>query len=68
ADHGEFVAGEMGDERGLGIVVVAAAKQSDLPILFAAVILASVLGIVMLGAVGGLSYLLLHKWHVSQQG
>ena len=64
---GEFVAGEMGDQRGLGIVVVVAAKQGELPMLFAAVALASLLGIVMLGAVNAVSYLLMHKWHVSQR-
>jgi len=63
---GEFVAGEMGDQRGLGIVVVVAAKQGELPMLFAAVALASLLGIAMLGAVNLVSYLLMHKWHVSQ--
>jgi NitT/TauT family transport system permease protein len=62
---GEFVAGEMGTERGLGIVIVIAAKQSELPMLFAAVILASLLGVVMLGAVNAASYLLMHKWHES---
>ena len=36
---GEFVAGELGSERGLGIVVVVAAKQGELPMLFAAVAL-----------------------------
>lgn len=63
---GEFVAGEMGDQRGLGIVVVVAAKQGELPMLFAAVALASLLGIAMLGAVNLVSYLLMHRWHVSQ--
>ena len=64
---GEFVAGEMGDQRGLGIVVVVAAKQGELPMLFAAVALASLLGIAMLGAVNAVAYLLMHKWHVSQR-
>ena len=64
---GEFVAGEMGDERGLGIVIMVAAKQGELPMLFAAVILSSVLGIAMLVAVNGCAYVLMHKWHVAHQ-
>ena len=64
---GEFVAGELGDDRGLGIVIMVAAKQGELPLLFAAVILASALGIVMLAAVSGVAHLLLHKWHVGHQ-
>jgi NitT/TauT family transport system permease protein len=64
---GEFVAGELGADRGLGIVVVVAAKQGDLPMLFAAVGLASVLGIAMVGGVNAAAYLLMHRWHVSQR-
>lgn len=64
---GEFVAGEMGSERGLGIVIVIAAKQSELPMLFAAVILASLLGVGLLGTVNAASYLLMHRWHESQR-
>jgi NitT/TauT family transport system permease protein len=62
---GEFVAGELGAERGLGIVVVVAAKQGELPMLFAAVALASLLGIAMVGAVNAAAYVLMYKWHVS---
>lgn len=62
---GEFVAGQMGAQRGLGIVVVVSARQGALPVLFAAVGLASVLGVAMLGLVNTASYLLLHRWHVS---
>jgi NitT/TauT family transport system permease protein len=64
---GEFVAGELGAERGLGIVVVVAAKQGDLPMLFAAVALASVLGIAMVGAVNLAAYFLMYRWHVSER-
>jgi NitT/TauT family transport system permease protein len=64
---GEFVAGELGAERGLGIVVVVAAKQGELPMLFAAVALASVLGIVMVGAVNMAAYFLMYRWHVSER-
>ncbi len=64
---GEFVAGDLGAQRGLGIVVVVAAKQGDVPILFAAVMLASVLGIVAVGGVSSVEYLLLRRWHVSRR-
>jgi NitT/TauT family transport system permease protein len=64
---GEFVAGELGAERGLGIVVVVAAKQGDLTVLFAAVALASVLGIAMVGAVNLAAYFLMYRWHVSER-
>jgi NitT/TauT family transport system permease protein len=64
---GEFVAGELGAERGLGIVVVVAAKQGELPMLFSAVALASLLGIAMVGAVNAAAYFLMHRWHVSQR-
>lgn len=65
---GEFVAGQMGEDSGLGIVVVVSARQGDLPMLFAAVILASLLGVAMLGLVSGSAYLMMHKWHVSHRG
>ena len=64
---GEFVAGELGADRGLGIVVVVAAKQGELPMLFAAVALASVLGIAMVGAVNAAAYFLMYRWHVSER-
>jgi NitT/TauT family transport system permease protein len=64
---GEFVAGQLGAQRGLGIVVVVSARQGALPVLFAAVGLASVLGLAMLGLVNTASYLLLHRWHVSHR-
>lgn len=62
---GEFVAGQLGAQRGLGIVVVVSARHGEVPALFAAVGLAALLGLAMLGLVGAGSYLLLHKWHVS---
>lgn len=64
---GEFVAGELGADRGLGIVVVVAAKQGELPMLFAAVALASLLGIAMVGGVNAAAYLLMYRWHVSER-
>jgi len=65
---GEFVAGSLGAQRGLGIVVVVAAKQGEVPMLLAAVALASLLGIAMVGLVSAIGYLLMYRWHVSQRG
>jgi NitT/TauT family transport system permease protein len=64
---GEFVAGSLGSERGLGIVVVDTAKQGDLTMQFAAVALACVLGIAMVGAVNIAAYVLMYRWHVSER-
>jgi NitT/TauT family transport system permease protein len=64
---GEFVAGELGAERGLGIIVMVAARHGELPVLFSAVALASLLGIAMLGAVNAAAYVLMVRWHVSQR-
>jgi NitT/TauT family transport system permease protein len=64
---GEFVAGTLGTQRGLGIVVVDAAKHGDVSVLFAAVALACALGIAMLGAVNLAAYVLMYRWHVSER-
>lgn len=64
---GEFVAGQMGDDRGLGIVVVVSARQGELPMLFAAVILASLLGLAMLGLVSASGYAMMRRWHASHR-
>jgi NitT/TauT family transport system permease protein len=64
---GEFVAGTLGADRGLGIVVVDAAKRGEVPMLLAAVALASALAIAMLGAVNLAAYFLMYRWHVSER-
>ena len=58
---GEFIGGG-----GLGSVVDVARRQQRTDIVFAAVILASVLGLAMFGAVSLLSTLLLRHWHPSE--
>jgi NitT/TauT family transport system permease protein len=65
---GEFVAGDLGAQRGLGILVVTAARQGEVALLFAAVFSASLLGVVAVGAVTLVEYGLLRRWHVSQRG
>jgi NitT/TauT family transport system permease protein len=63
---GEFVAGSL-DEQGLGIVVVESAKLSRMDKVFAAVLAASLLGLLMLSAVNLASWLTLRRWHASEQ-
>lgn len=59
---GEFIGGG-----GLGSVVDVARRQQRTDVVFAAVILASLLGLAMFGAVNLLSTLLLRHWHPSEQ-
>jgi NitT/TauT family transport system permease protein len=61
---GEFVAGDI-DQAGLGIILVAAAKMGDTATVFAAIGMASLLGVVMLLLLNLLGYLLLRNWHAS---
>jgi NitT/TauT family transport system permease protein len=60
---GEFIGGG-----GLGSVVDVARRQQRTDVVFAAVILASLLGLAMFGVVNLLSALLLRHWHPSEQG
>jgi NitT/TauT family transport system permease protein len=63
---GEFMAGLL-DEPGLGILVVDAKKNGDIALVFAAVLAASLLGLLMLAAVNLAGYLALRRWHASEQ-
>lgn len=62
---GEFVAGS---GEGLGILVLSANRQGGVALLFAAVLTASLLGLILFGIVQGCGYLLLRRWHASAQG
>ena len=62
---GEFVAGFSEGGAGLGILVLSSYRQLRTDLLFAAVLFASALGLVLFGAVNLLGYLLLHRWHPS---
>ena len=64
---GEFFASYAGDDAGLGLLVASWIKQYHTDRAFAAVGLASLLGLLMFGAVNGLSQLLLGRWHASAQ-
>jgi NitT/TauT family transport system permease protein len=59
---GEFIAGG-----GLGSVVEAARTQQRIDKVFAAVLLASVLGLGLFGLINLLSHLALRRWHASEQ-
>ena len=59
---GEFIAGG-----GLGSVVDIARTQQRIDKVFAAVLLASLLGLGLFGLINLLSYLTLRRWHASEQ-
>ncbi len=59
---GEFIAGG-----GLGSVVDVARTQQRIDKVFAAVLLASLLGLGLFGLINLLSYLMLRRWHASEQ-
>ena len=65
---GEFVAGFSEDAAGLGILVLASYRQLRTDLLFAAVLAASVLGLVLFGAVSLTGARLLRRWHPSASG
>jgi NitT/TauT family transport system permease protein len=60
---GEFIGGA-----GLGSVVDVARTQQRVDKVFAAVLLASVLGLALFGIVNLISFLTLRRWHASEQG
>jgi NitT/TauT family transport system permease protein len=59
---GEFIAGG-----GLGSIVETARTQQRIDKVFAAVLLASLLGLGLFGLINLLSYLALRRWHASEQ-
>jgi NitT/TauT family transport system permease protein len=62
---GEFVAGFSEGGAGLGILVLSSYRQLRTDLLFAAVLFASGLGLLLFGAVNLLGYVLLRRWHPS---
>lgn len=64
---GEFVAGFSEDGAGLGITVLSANRQLRTDLVFAAVLLSSVVGLALFGAVNVLGHLLLQSWHPSEK-
>ncbi|NMO18024.1 ABC transporter permease [Pyxidicoccus fallax] len=65
---GEFVAGFSEGAAGLGILVLSAYRQLRTDLLFAAVLAASGLGLVLFGAVSLIGARLLRHWHPSASG
>jgi NitT/TauT family transport system permease protein len=63
----EFVAGS-GTGTGLAWRIIEAGNRLDIPRMFAALMLLSVLGIAIFFCLSALEYLLLHKWHESAVG
>jgi NitT/TauT family transport system permease protein len=64
---GEFVAGLLEENPGLGILVVEAKKMGRTDLVFAAVLAASLLGLLMLSVVNLAGWLALRRWHASEQ-
>ncbi|WP_084531168.1 ABC transporter permease [Nocardia miyunensis] len=62
---GEFAAGIGGGAGGLGYAITRYANQLQTPQLFAAVIVASVIALLLFGLVTLIEWLLLHRWHES---
>lgn len=59
---GEFIGGG-----GLGGVVDSARTQQRVDLVFAAVLMTSLLGLIFIGIINYLSWLMLRKWHASEQ-
>lgn len=65
---GEFVAGFAEGSPGLGITILAAHRQLRTDLLFAAVLGAAGLGLLLFGLTNALGWLLLRRWHPSARG
>ena len=63
---GEFLVGTLGDDEGLGVKIIAADKNMHMDLLFAAVLLASLLGLLLFAAVNIFGYLVLRRWQPSE--
>jgi NitT/TauT family transport system permease protein len=64
---GEFLVATIGHHEGLGVKIAGAKKYGNLDVVFAAVLLASLLGLALFAAVNLFGYLMLRKWHASEQ-
>jgi NitT/TauT family transport system permease protein len=64
---GEFFVGLLGEAEGLGVRIVAANKVGKTDLLFAAVLMASLLGLAMFAGVNLAAKLLLRHWHASEK-
>lgn len=64
---GEFLVGLFGPGEGLGVRIVSAKKTGHTDEVFAAVLIASLLGLAMFAAINLAAKLLLGRWHASEQ-
>jgi NitT/TauT family transport system permease protein len=64
----EFVAGTGGRSSGLAYVILDAGFTLDIPLMFAALFLITLTGVVLFGVMVGLSKLALSNWHESEIG
>src|SRR6266478_5919581 len=62
------IVGEFNGGQGLGSAVDIARTQQRVDKVFAAVLLASVLGLALFGMINLISYVTLRRWHASEQG
>ena len=63
----EFLVGLLGDNEGLGVMMVAARKEGRTDRVFAGVLITSLLGLALFGMVNGVGRAMLHKWHASER-
>ncbi len=64
---GEFVAAVLQGNPGLGVMVMEARRLGRTDLVFAAILMASILGLAMFGLVNLIGYLLLRRWHASER-
>ncbi len=64
---GELLVGEIGTNEGLGVKIASAAKTGRTDKVFAAVLIASLLGLVFFAAINLFGHLTLRRWHASEQ-
>jgi NitT/TauT family transport system permease protein len=63
----EFLVGQIIGKVGLGVRIVSAIRESRTDLAFASVLLASILGLGMFGAVNLAAHVALRRWHASEQ-
>ncbi len=64
---GEFLVDTLGDTEGLGVKIAGAKKYGNLDVVFAAVLLASLLGLAFFSLVNLFGHITLHRWHASER-
>lgn len=62
---GEFVSGYAGDRAPLGVVIMAAMRENRTDLVFAAIALSALVGLMLFVMVGAGGWLLVRRWHAS---